>query len=788
MKKLISILMAIILFAGMFTCLVGCTSVNNPLLTRGEWISLLSLEFGLDDYVTEEPAFKDIKKDDELFVNVQSCVDWGILDNSSSDKLNPDKTARIEFALETAIAVADVSTEGKTLAEFAKSEQIIGDSYLDINGNLTQEKAESIILWAKDLYHNKEIEEVRIVELVEGVKEVNSSTNVVSFSDSTAILAGGEASEYAVGDVIVLPPSAEYPDGYARKITDVKANGDGTYTFATEDPAIEEVFADLDISTTVAPNVADINFENGFSLSSGGASGMGYQKAEVGTLEKTDNDAVSDAMDKGVSFSIDVDVTGGNISLAKNWASLFGAAIDHTGKVSSDVNLGKIFGVEEDIEVGGEMGFSTKSLVPPSTAGKLFDINSTIPDKSLFGKDPYDNTDAIEAYKAGNISLDELKNQLDLTENQTEKNAKTMTNKFSGSYKITGNVSITNLYVTPVIKLKKTLGIPTGIETLSVEVNYDVNSSLTVSGIFKEELCVCTCPIPVVGGVSIALKFILFADLNGNITVSAVIGNNAKFEYSGGQTKKSATNTQSVTASISAVLDVGPAFGIDIQFLGLTIVDIKLSAAVRFKTGANVKYMTTYSLSDDSITINRKTEYGFTGDLYVPIIKLSIGQKKSFANTLKLSFSWTLVGENKAYHKELFNMEDIIWEETQVIKLRPEEEEESTTENLEEDLEYKRVTDYLKLDGYFVSISEGESFKINIANLPEGYSAADLVWSSDNGFVASVSDGVVTGESNGSAVISVMTSDGIFKCYCSVTVAGESVEFTPLEDDLVYAA
>lgn len=787
MKKLIAILLAIILFAGMFTCLVGCTPVENLLMTRGEWISLLALEFGLDDYVTEEPAFKDIQKDDELFTSVQSCVDWGILDNSSSDKLNPDKTARIEFALETAIAVADVSTEGKTLAEFAKSEQIVGDGYLDINGNLTQEKAENIILWAKALYHNKEIEEVEIVNLVEGVKEVDKKTDVISVSESTAILSGAEVSGYVAGDVIVLPPSEEYPDGYARKITDVKANGDGTYTFTTEDPSIEEVFADLEIATTAAPNVSDIRFENGFSLSSGGVSGMSYQKAEVGTLEKTNKDAAVADVAKGASFDIDVNFTKGKISLAPKWTELFGNSIDSTGKVSSTVNLGKIFGAEENIEVGGEMGFSTKSVVP-SSAGKLFEKNSTIPDKTLFGKDPYDNTDAIEAYKAGNISLDELKKQLDLDSDQTEKNAKTMTNKFSGSYEIKGKVSISNLYVTPVVKLKKTLGIPTGIETLSVEVNYDISSSLTVSGTFKEELCVCTCPIPVVGGVSISLKFMLFADLNGNITVSAVLGNNAKFEYSDGKTKKSATQTQSVDASISAVLDVGPAFGIDIQFLGLTIVDIKLSAAVRFKTGANVKYMTTYSLDDDAITINRKTEYGFTGDLYVPIIKLSIGQKKSFANTLKLSFSWTLVGENKAYHKELFNIGEVIWEETQVIKLRPEEEEESTTGNPEEDLEYKRVMDYLKLDGYFASIAEGESYRIGIANLPEGYSESDLVWATDNGFVASVSGGVVTGEANGSAVISVMTSDGIFKCYCSITVAGESVEFTPLEEDLVYAA
>ena len=75
MRKIISILLVLLTLLGSVTCLTGCTPKSEAAMTKGEWIEMLAAEFGLDDYTIEEPAFKDISKEHELYASVQSCVD-----------------------------------------------------------------------------------------------------------------------------------------------------------------------------------------------------------------------------------------------------------------------------------------------------------------------------------------------------------------------------------------------------------------------------------------------------------------------------------------------------------------------------------------------------------------------------------------------------------------------------------------------------------------------------------------------------------------------------------------
>ena len=453
---------------------------------------------------------------------------------------------------------------------------------------------------------------------------------------------------------------------------------------------------------------------------------------------------------QGLNLSFDINFTKGTVGVKRSWPD--------------------VFGLGENVSFGGSSAYTTRAGLNPD-AGQWFEKNAVIPDKTLFGEDPYDNTDDIEAYKAGSMTLDELKKKLNLTKDQYEKEVASMTNKFEGGYEVTGELSVKNLYVQPEIKFKKVLGIPTGIKYFSVEVNYDIEAGLKVSGELKEELTVCTMPVQV-GPATVELKLVLFAELNGEIGVKAVISNNTKIEYDDGMTRKTAEKSSSLSAEASAQLDIGPGVKATIRLLGISAVDAEVKCAVRFKASAGVNYGTTYQETEEQIEIVRKTTFNYGVEGYVPIITAKVGTKGTLANKLGLTFSWTIVGEKNAYNFHILPTKEIvIWEETQTIKKINEEDE-------AEDMAFN---EYLMISTYYVSAAEGETRVIEITNLPGGYEMSDVKWSTSDSSVATVSNGTIVATGTGSAVITVETTDGVYVAQCAVTVEDDSITFTPLE-------
>ena len=81
--------------------------------------------------------------------------------------------------------------------------------------------------------------------------------------------------------------------------------------------------------------------------------------------------------------------------------------------------------------------------------------------------------------------------------------------------------------------------------------------------------------------------------------------------------------------------------------------------------------------------------------------------------------------------------------------------------------------DALTIAQYAVNLSAGESASLRITGIPEGYSKADLVYTSDHPESASVdSSGRITAIAEGSAVITVSTKDGRYSVKCSACVHG----------------
>lgn len=93
----------------------------------------------------------------------------------------------------------------------------------------------------------------------------------------------------------------------------------------------------------------------------------------------------------------------------------------------------------------------------------------------------------------------------------------------------------------------------------------------------------------------------------------------------------------------------------------------------------------------------------------------------------------------------------------------------------------KGISD-LKLDKTIISLYVNDTEKLNLSIIPNNTNETDIIWTSSNEEVASVTnDGFVTANSVGNATITVNTKDGKIGCNCFVEVKKKSIERIELD-------
>ncbi len=776
MKRFISVLLVIATLVSMMSCLAGCGKTEEY-ITRGEWITALGERFGMDSTISEKDYFTDVNEAVPCYAYVQSCGDWGVLSNAESTSFKPDEDATVEFALETAILASEVDTGEQSVVDYAIANGIIKDAgFMSVRGRLTPEVAEQIITWTQDLYINGVVEPRAEVEYNPDLQILTDEADKIEESpeeDGTYVIPAEMAESLSNGDVLLMPDD-EYVDGVGVKVDEIVMNDDGTATVTTLDPEISELLDGLDVAGPVVWSQKDIQLADGFSF--GGAGGLSYSDEYDGVYVSTLNHVGEDRIQaqqlaNGIipDINLNVNFTKGTVSLNPSWDSLFG--------------LGESFSMSAT-----ESQYATDPQSSLKKPGEWFNKTSVIPVGSAYGNEAYKNQLAINAYKEGKIDIEELKKELDLTKDQQEKNPKTMENKFSGGYEITGSLKISAIK----LDVEAKYSVFSGLKA-SLTCNYKVTSSLSIKGKLSESLNFMTVRVPVAAGLTVDVKFYLCLDANGELTVTATLSNSTKYSLDDGKVKKTgSTSGAELSGSVSCKIDFGPKISIELTALGVPLVDAGIKAVVRAKGKAELKFTTEYSSEindegDETLTITRRTLWGYGVTAYIPIITLEVnGNPKTIGNKLKLNASWTLIGESKAKKIPILEEQEVVlWEEVLTLTDDKEAEETEATE-ITEATEDGDVTygDFLDIDSYFLSLDEGGQASIGVSIIPKGYSMSDLVWSSSNTAVATVSGGLVTAVNGGVATITVRTRDGKFYKQCGISVTAAGNEFTPLDENM----
>lgn len=220
-RRILSFMLAAVL---LITGLAGCGGKkgNDGVVSRGEWMRMLTLEFGMYTYDTEEPYYSDVDEEDEYFAPVQIAGDWGILDGEG--KFEAGKDATKGFIAETLADTMGLDGKAGTSvkAEGGYDENKIGlladkniinvkNGKFDSGKTMDREECSELLVkayqvWCKKSFPNKYAN----VEIKAGVQDLREEKELEYKEEPVedADIEGQEDAENGVGE----SENAQSPD------------------------------------------------------------------------------------------------------------------------------------------------------------------------------------------------------------------------------------------------------------------------------------------------------------------------------------------------------------------------------------------------------------------------------------------------------------------------------------------------------------------------------------------------------------------------------------------------
>ena len=756
-RKIISFILMIALMANLLA-LSGCgkseDNSNSEVLTRGEWIVILGDAMGMTDYANSESYFSDVGIEDTEFAYVQSCKEWGTLQFEIGEEFRPDDDATKEFVAITAVlASGAMETEGVSendvLAQAIQLGLIENDRSL--SEHVTLSDAKRTAETTTRIYLDIAEEDIVEIDFADGVVDL-SALNGISFIDnSTVIVPANVVETIENGAVLIVPGNAMDPFGVAVKVTSITIQGNYA-TIQTVEPELEEIFDSYKVYGSGVPDLGGLQLADGVTMGNSNAA-LSWSTADtnlaVNNLVYSGEAVYTEQTAQGISLNFNINFTKGTISVAPQWDD-------------NKVTIERL--IPEELRLRGDIGMS-----PSDDLGKIFEKSNFTATTIPLGVD-----------ENGNPHLDSNGMEQVLT----------VTDKFKGGYTFTGGVSLNNVYVESGFEFKKVIGIPTGIQRAVVELNYESQINANFKGTLSEELTIGSLPIPVAGGLSVKLDLVLYADACGEIVVRAELSNNSKFEYNKGNLKKATTKDASTSVEAAVDLEIGVAPTAILRVLGINVIDVRIKVGVEGNCSAVLQFgQTVKTVSEGNKEIQGYTVWGqvvLETEVSLPVISLEVGTKKTLANKLKITGSWTLVSAEDApikWKPELLNHKWILFEIDIMSEIGKDSELDSAGS---EDLWWVSDASQLDLKEYSVMLSLNDSpYQLEL-DLHGASEAPKVIWDSDDTTVVKVDkDGVLSPQGVGLATVTVsLASDPDVFVKCTVFVDGgsnEDWEFLPAD-------
>ena len=284
-------------------------------------------------------------------------------------------------------------------------------------------------------------------------------------------------------------------------------------------------------------------------------------------------------------------------------------------------------------------------------------------------------------------------------------------------------------------------------------------------------ICRIRTPIPNLPAVFINLDLLIRFSANGEAQLLLSGKHNLGFETKNGQLRLIRDQTHDFNSDIGASAKTAIGVNVSLEAVDLRLADIELDTGLK----AEVK-STLHLYQDDGSFESKASSVSYSalqdiskenpdvkvcGDISLYwIMDLVFNTAQTQLHKLGFSRSFSILNEENQVFGNMHHIENGHFVPECTVKQRTPIKETETI-----------CSDKIELEAYAQVLHVGQTYRIPVHAIPEGYRISDLQYSSSNTETASVDAGEVSAKKPGNAQIRIQTPDEAFEAYINILVS-----------------
>ena len=739
-KKSMRIITIFITSAIIIRFVVGCYSLPNNIPSVGEWIQLLADSFGMTTYTSELPHISSVDTDNPYFPAVQSAYEWESL---PSNKLNTNDKLTKGFVASTlvrTVGLYDVSScNEEEIINFAVANDYVKFTYgnrTDAARYISSDEAlasieASLVIFSNRRYNSRE--EIIYADDVVLINESAVLSPVFNIHNNIITISEDYIKELSEGDIFLLPPVNVNDTGNLYVADNVEVANGVAYITINEVSLYDD---QLPIEKMHVSGTTNVNFSNTPIID-----GVG-----------------------------NITYPSGNNNMRHTSSSIQGVV--HSGGQSLTPLAGaKISFKVDDFEIEGSISENSAEF-------------------KLSGE--------IKNVKGLSISLNKSFEIKDIT----------LAHKIDIDFFKLESADINVCYTT----VDKTgVGVKSKGE---VKAYYDNRKSLTLANILDAEMIstvkdpkksIKICSIPIVTGGLLAVNLDIKAkiSLSGDVDIVLTTTNSYGVQYKNGKTRFIRNTHRDEDVTVKGKVEGTMYIGVSMRAVNINIIGfgVECGIGVEGKTtllltninenklldltiidgNLNIVYESAFSYNSSSLNSNEddeRTKIDCCFDLSVYfIIRCVLDDESAVVKLCKvvkeITLELELLGKDNAtfIHLHLEDNFDNVGKCTRSYSGETNNGESSQSPNTDEPT---TISESIDIDTYYQNLYVGESSKLTITRIPNGYTINDVIIEPLNPMDISIvqvnADGTIKAIAPGDVVIVARTHDNEYRIECIIEV------------------
>lgn len=671
---------------------------QKELYTLGEWIQELTLQAGIENYKKETSYFEDVPISHPYFAEVQSAVEWGVLEQNCG--FDPDLSLTREWVCYTLMNLSMETPEKIVEIKDLKNSQFPQQVQNAVSMNLLELDSSGYFEPKKEISKEDAFESLsKMIEVINN-RTFESKTDIVWDMDQI---------------MEVFPDAIDSQNNklYFSTLDTISFTEGNVIGYIDEQgfPNVKQIVSMEESDSNIVVNIKDAeNFDFIEQMDVSGSVELDFDQAEI--LDE-DNEII------------------------KEYSAL--------NTVENHLSFMSTKGKQKTVHIGQfDIVIKQNGATLSAEVSKTFPHGSKVYAKAKVNgvKVDYqwkkDNNDMRDAYFKVKCTTEE---DFGLS-NGSYKNLYGDFSKFSASEFVSS------------------------LQSMFVQKKDVVEQTLT--------LCSIRVPIPSAPVMSVLLSLEMHMNLTGKAELVLKQVNGIGLEYKNGNVRCIKENTNTFTNQVKASLSCTAGIRFALECVKMALMDTSLQAGAKATAKTSFHLYDedgNHSLKNSSVSSDVADEVADGNpnvlvcvdlDAY-PILKIKVNTSKTLLGKMGFDGSFNILSSNNA---SMFQEKSGHFENGHRVSKCTRGSKITSTKNSD-----FTVSKKLELDSYNMILSIGGQESIHIVSFPEGYMQTDLIFESSDPSIATVtSDGVITGITKGSCIITIRTYDSKHSIQCNVLV------------------